>query len=419
MPEILHLDLDGFFVAVERQLDPALRGRPLIVGGQPDSHGRVIAASAEAGRAGVRPGLGLAVAAQRCPHAVFLDGSVDRYVEASAAVDELLRDPAITGGGVPIEWTAIDSVFLDVSGTRDRLGPGRRLAETIQTRLQSELGFDAAVGLAGTRIAAQIASRLSRPRGLLCILPGYDARILAPLDVGVLPDVTAAMRQRLMQLGVTTLDALARLDEVRAREILGGRAPVLQRWARAEDPRPVDGTAPPQSLSREVTFAAPEADQTRLAAVVVHVADVLGDRLRQMGWYTQTVTVRLRLAGAEDLPPERSPRPHVRDGVPSRWGSSELQVAQVASRTETLREATASAADLRAAAQALLKVLLRRRRVAGLGVTLSNLQRVGPQIPLFPRSVPAEGPSLRTRSGFRSLVEGRYLQRRPARRRAG
>ena len=99
MSEIIHVDLDGFFVAVERQLDPRLASRPIVIGGQPSTHGVVVAACAEAARRGVRPGLSLAIAAARCPDAAFLDGAVERYLEASAAVDEILRDPHTTGRG--------------------------------------------------------------------------------------------------------------------------------------------------------------------------------------------------------------------------------------------------------------------------------------------------------------------------------
>jgi DNA polymerase-4 len=91
MPEIVHIALEGFFVAVERLQNPSLCGRPLIIGGQPTGWGRVVAASAEARQRGVRPGLSLAIAAMRCPDAVFLDGAVERYLEASAAVDEIVR----------------------------------------------------------------------------------------------------------------------------------------------------------------------------------------------------------------------------------------------------------------------------------------------------------------------------------------
>ena len=213
MSDIIHVDLDGFFIAVERQLDPRLADRPIVIGGQPSTRGVVVAACPEAKRLGVRAGLSLAIAATRCPQAAFLDGSVERYLEASAAVDEILRDPVTVGANAAVEWTAIDSVFVELgtfspgggpssasrgtAASGSGAGDGLRVAERLRERMARELGFEVSCGVARTRAAAQIASRLSRPKGVLYTLPGYEARLLAPLDVGLLPDLrrrTAAPR---------------------------------------------------------------------------------------------------------------------------------------------------------------------------------------------------------------------------------
>jgi DNA polymerase-4 len=408
MPEILHIDLEGFFIAVERQLRPELAGRPVVIGGQPSAWGRVVAASPEAAVRGVRPGLSLAIAAERCRDAVFLDGAVDRYLEASAAVDELIRDPGLVGAAVPVEWAAIDSVFLDLSAAGPAVGHGRRIAERLQATIARELGFDVACGLAGTRIAAQVASRLSRPRGLLYVLPGYEGRLLASLDVGLLPDLTSGARQRLMQEGVATLGGLAAMDAQQARRVLGGRSGVWQQWARGIDPRPVDGGLPPRSLAREVTLAQAELDDAKAEAVVQHMVETLAARLRQMGWFAQTVSVRVRTATPA--------------AAPGRRPGLEPAASAAESRTLTMREATALERDLQATARALFRAVWRHRPLAGIGIVLSNLQRVGPQMPLFPVRRPSLADShdgVRSRSGFRALVEGRYLRARAPQRRVG
>ena len=307
MSEIIHVDLDGFFVAVERQLDPRLASRPVVIGGQPSTHGVVVAACAEAARRGVRPGLSLAIAAARCPDAAFLDGAVERYLEASAAVDEILRDPHTTGAGAAVEWTAIDSVFVQVGapvaasagasggvGSGGGSGDGLRVAERIRERLLRELGFEVSCGIATTRAAAQIASRISRPRGVLYALPGYEARLLAPLDIGLLPDLPAGARQRLVMERIMTLGDLAGVSDERAKALLGARGPSFVRWARGEDDRPIDRSQPPRSIAREVTLTHADAPEAELAEVVRHLADVLAMRLRSMGWFARTVTLRLR-----------------------------------------------------------------------------------------------------------------------------
>ena len=394
MSEIIHVDLDGFFVAVERQLDPRLASRPIVIGGQPSAHGVVIAACSEAARRGVRPGLSLAIAAARCPDAAFLDGAVERYLEASAAVDEILRDVHLTGAGAAVEWTAIDSVFVEVGG-----GDGLRIAERLRERLQRELGFEVSCGIAATRAAAQIASRISRPRGVLYALPGYEARLLAPLDVGLMPDLPTGARQRLVIEGIMTLGDLAGVCDERAKALLGTRGPSFVRWARGEDDRPIDRSQPPRSIAREVTLTHADAPEAELAEVVRHLADVLAMRLRSMGWFARTVTLRLRPASSGSASADGAPRPQ-----PNRLV-----------RSVTLREATALDEDLRAAAASLLKVLWRRQPVGGLGLVLSNLQPTGPQMPLFPLASQdgskATADTLRARSGLRVLVDQRYVSR--------
>jgi DNA polymerase IV len=379
--KICHLDLIDFLVTVERKQNPALRDKPVVVGGQPTGWGRVVAASMEAAMQGVRPGLSLAVAASRCPNAVFVDGAFDRYLDASAAIDELLRDI-----GVPVEWASIDSVFLDLTDCETKLGPARQIAEHVQQALRERLGFDASCGIASTKVAAQIASRLAQPTGLLYVLPGYERRFLAALDAHLLPDLPPGAPDRLKHAGVLTIGHLAKLDQGAADVLLGRRGAEFLRYARGEDERSVDGTAPPRSIARDLTLPMATADPLQLESATHYLAEALAGRLRRMSCFAQTVTVRVR--GGE---PERT-----------------------YARAMTLREATAADAELVVASRALLHTLRRQcRNVGSITIVLSNLQRSGAQMPLFPLAPPATRDrwmNVRTRSGFRALVDGRFLE---------
>jgi DNA polymerase IV len=404
---VLHMDVPDFLVSVERKHDPGLNGRPVIIGGQPTGWGRVVAASREAATRGVKAGMSLSVAASRCPTAVFLDGEFDRYLDASAAVDELLREPDL-----PVEWTSIDSVFLDVSphhltragGGTAGIQPGgcgcagtgpatsRQIAERLQAALRDQLGFEASCGIASTKIAAQIASRLARPAGLLYVLPGYEERLLSALDVALLPDLPPGMAPRLHREGVLTLGHLADLDPHTAEGLLGRRAGELVRLARGLDDRAVDGTAPPRCVARDITFPKPTQSPAELDSVVQHLTETLASRLRRIGCFAQTMTVRAR------------------GGTPERTYS----------RSTTLREATATDSDLVPVAHALLHLLRRprtgmaTRAVGGLSVVLSNLHQGGAQMPLFPLSRAAATASawtdLRSRASFQAVVRGHFTQ---------
>jgi DNA polymerase-4 len=395
--KICHFDLLDFLVTVERTQHPELRDKPVIIGGQPTGWGRVVAASIEAQMRGVRPGLSLAIAASRCPDAVFVDGAFDRYLDASAAIDELLRD-----AGVPVEWASIDSVFLDLSEShrsaqKPAQMPARQLAEQLQQALRERLGFEASCGIASTKVAAQIASRLAQPTGLLYVLPGYERRFLAALDVDLLPDLPPGASDRLKQAGVLTIGHFALLDQAAAETFVSRRALEFLRYARGEDERSVDGTAPPRSVARDVTLPEPTPDARQLESAAQYLTETLAGRLRRLNCFAQTVTVRVR------------------------GGSPERTYA----RATTLREATATDADLVTASRALLHLLRRQCRVIGsVTVALSNLQRSGAQMPLFPLAPPATRDrwmNVRSRSGFRALVDGRFLEHGvpPLRKRAG
>jgi hypothetical protein len=207
-----------------------------------------------------------------------------------------------------------------------------------------------------------------------------------------------------------TLGDLAGLSDERAKALLGTRGPAFVRWARGEDDRPVDRSQPPRSIAREVTLTHPDAAEAELAEVVRHLADVLAMRLRSMGWFARTVTLRVRpVAAAPSSPAGGAPDPGPAVGSSARLPPQRLV------RSITLREATAMGEDLRAAAASLLKVLWRRQPVGGLGLVLSNLQPTGPQMPLFPLARPeshsATADMLRVRSGLRVLVDQRYIPR--------
>jgi DNA polymerase-4 len=275
----------------------------------------------------------------------------------------------------------------------------RQVAERLQTALRDQLGFEAAVGIASTKIAAQIASRLARPSGLLYVLPGYEERLLAPLDVALLPDLPPGMGPKLHRASVMTLGHLALLDPLKAETLLGRRAGEFARLARGLDERKVDGAAPPRSVARDVTLPEATSSPAEMESIAQYLTETLAGRLRRMSCFAQTVTVRLR------------------------GGSPERTVA----RSTSLREATASDGDLVAAAHALLNTVRRQvRPVAAVSVVLSNLHHGGAQLPLFPLSPVATQDNswadLRGRAGFRALVHGHFVSQ-PAlgglRRRAG
>jgi DNA polymerase-4 len=291
------LDLDSFFVAVERSRRPELIGRPVIVGGRPGSRGMVAAASREARRCGIRVGMPLAQALVRCPDGVFLDGAFDAYFAASLHVDELLRRES-----PDIEWQSIDEVFVGLTpaaGPRGPVDPGARqrapidLVERIQKGVQ-DLGFDVSVGLARSKLVARIASKLGRPRGVVHVLDGYEARFLSPLKIEMLPGVDPALAGRLRAAGIRRLGQIVKLSEPQLALLAGRAGATLARQAAGIDASRIRRTAMPPARIEEYQLAAPSADAGTIHAALRSEVERLGRELRSRGVFARTLSLRLR-----------------------------------------------------------------------------------------------------------------------------
>ncbi|HVM40818.1 MAG TPA: DNA polymerase IV, partial [Acidimicrobiia bacterium] len=249
-PSILHVDLDAFFASVEQLLDPALRGRPVVVGGT-GNRGVVAAASYEARAFGIGSAMPTARARRLCPHAVFVPPRIDVYQGYSERVFAVFADVTPL-----VEGLSLDEAFLDVAGAAHLFGPGPDVARLIRRRVKDEVGLVCSVGVATTKHLAKLASAAAKPDGLLVVEPGTELEFLHPLPVERLWGVGPATRSRLDRIGVKTVGDLAALGEdalVRALGAAHGRH--LHALAHNRDPRPVTPSRPTKSISAEETFA--------------------------------------------------------------------------------------------------------------------------------------------------------------------
>ena len=342
---IAHIDVDSFLVAVERARNPELTGRAVVIGGRPGSRGLVASASREARRAGIRPGMPLEQASIRCPDAVFLAGAFDAYLAAARHVDDILRRESSD-----IEWNAIDDVFVGMAGD------AVRAVERIQQRLQS-MGLDAGCGLARTKVVARIASRLARPRGVLHVLNGYEARFLSPLKIEMLPGVDAAIAQRLRAGGIRRLGQLAHLSPAQIAPLAGRAAATLARQAAGLDFTPLHRASLPPASLEDRLLAEPTADADVLHRAIDERVAHLAHELRIRGMYARTITVRLHYAD----------------------GRSE-------SRSTRLSEPSALTEVLQTTAWELLAQRARPERlVRAVGVSGTGLLDAAGEVALFPR----------------------------------
>lgn len=347
---IIHLDLDAFFVAVERLDNPALIGVPVIVGGRPEVRGVVASASYEARRFGVHSAMPTARALRLCPDAVVVSGHRGRYSEMSDRVMALL------GEYTPlIEPISIDEAFLDVTGTEAHYGPPGKLAAAIQVRVEEELKLSASLGVGTNKLIAKVASDFRKPHGITVVEPGTEAAFLAPMPIRKLWGVGQVMERRLAELGITTIGDLARLpcDElVRCFGLASGEG--LYRASHGIDESPVTPEHEAKSLSREETFARDVRDEAVLRRELLRLSDEVAWRLRRHHLRARTVTLKLRYADFSTL-----------------------------TRQTTLSDPTDSGPVIDAHAAVLLEQAWDRRPVRLIGVGGSNLVQGGRQLSLF------------------------------------
>lgn len=285
---IVHVQLVDFFMAVERGARPDLDGRPLIVGGLHAGRGFVALASEEARARGVRTGMRMTDALAAVPDAVCLPGSIERYLEVSAQIDERLRRYTAW-----IEWSAVDEAWLRWEGRGGMRTPS---IDDVREQLARDFGISTAVGVGSTKAVAAVAARLVAPSGLLLVLPGYEARLLAPLDLKRLPGLSGEQMSRLRDRGVHSLGELASLDDTALVEAIGRGGSVLARHALGLDDRPLSAAEVPKGIARAAVFGSCGASQARGA--VTRLAEQAAAALRRSSHAARQIRLRVRdLAG--------------------------------------------------------------------------------------------------------------------------
>ena len=288
---ILHVDLDAFFAAVEQRDDPALRGKPVLVGGSV-RRGVVAAASYEARRYGVFSAMPMAEALRRCPQAIVVPHRFDRYHQASRQFSAILGDYSPL-----VESLSLDEAFVDVTASRALHGDGLTIARAIKDRVRRELELCASVGVAPTKFAAKIGSDIDKPDGLRVIAPDELLRFLHALPVSRLWGVGKVTQDRLTELGLATIGDVARFPEaVLCRRLGVTLGQHLAALARGEDARDVVSEVEPVSIGHEETFDDDLASAEELAPHLIEQADRVAARLRAADLRARVVMVKIKHA---------------------------------------------------------------------------------------------------------------------------
>lgn len=330
LAHICCLDLDTFFVSVERLLDPSLIGKPVIVGASPGQRGVVTACSYEVRELGVHSGMSATDAHKLAPHAIYLPTRHKLYSPYALRVREVLErfTPAV-------QTASIDEFYLDFAGCERLYGrPGDRDADATVARvvaelrqcIQDEIGLPASGGIGATRSIAKIASRLAKPAGVFMVRPDQVRPLIGPMSVRAWPGIGTVTEQRLLDAGVQTIDQLLALPAGRHRATFGGLADSVRRGLGPDratglgpdrpafrEHDPVGHTA--GSISNERTFMADLSDWRAINDQVRALAERVAWRARKRSIRARTITLKLRWSDFQTITRARTVQPTNDDQV--------------------------------------------------------------------------------------------------------
>jgi DNA polymerase-4 len=288
---IAHVDMDAFFVEVERLRRPELHGVPVAVGGA-GSRGVVASASYEARHYGIRSAMPMIHARRRCPHLRVVPPDHRRYAEISGRVFAVLESFTPL-----VEPLSVDEAFLDIGGLRHHYASPAEIGEAVRGAIRAGTGLPASVGIATIKLLAKLASEDAKPDGLLVVAKGTERAYLHPKPVRALWGVGEATYARLEELGVQTVGDLSRVPRSTLERRLGGAlGGLLAALADAEDDRPVTPGSAAKSISVEETFPEDLEDAAAVERELLRLSRRLASRLRRAGMAARTVSLKVRFA---------------------------------------------------------------------------------------------------------------------------
>jgi DNA polymerase-4 len=296
MRRIVHLDMDAFYASVEQRDDPRLRGKPVAVGGRPESRGVVAAASYEARAFGVRSAMPMARAIRLCPGLHVVRPDFERYRAASAQVMAILRSCTPL-----VEPLSLDEAYLDVTDNAWGEPLGTNVARRLKAMIREQTGLTASAGVAPNKFLAKIASGWRKPDGLTVIAPERVEAFLQELPVEALWGVGPVTARKLRAIGINKLVEVRGVDRAALHDVVGSLADWLVQLAHGEDPRPVEPHRESKSSSSENTYAQDLVDAPTIRAEIDRMARENAEWLSRHRLVARSIAIKVRYAGFETV----------------------------------------------------------------------------------------------------------------------
>jgi DNA polymerase-4 len=284
------LDLDAFFVSVERILNPALNGKPVIVGAKPeDGRGVVAACSYEARQYGLHSAMPIKQAYRLCPNGIYLHGTHGEYGRYSKAVKNILGKYA-----PQIEQASVDEFYMDFTGTKHIYGSMYMFAVKLQKEISDKLSLPCSIGIGSNKTIAKICSDYAKPKGITYVLPGMEKEFLAPLPVETIPGVGKVTLQELHKKGIYKIKDITNLSENYFLTAFGKYGSALWKKANGEGKEYLNPPHKRKSISKERTYGKDENSRTKIETTLFKLTGEVCQLLRNKNWQAATVSIKLR-----------------------------------------------------------------------------------------------------------------------------
>ncbi|MGM0444942.1 MAG: DNA polymerase IV [Bacillota bacterium] len=287
---IIHVDMDAFFAAVEQLDNPKLKGKPVIIGGiSLDNRGVVSTASYEARKFGIHSAMPIAQAKKLCPYGIYLPGRGKRYSELSNQIFEILKQ--ITP---KIEKVSIDEAYLDIKGCHRLYGDSYQIAKLIKEKVKNQTGLICSVGVASNKFLAKIASDLEKPDGLCVIKDKEIAEVLDDLSISTIPGVGKKTAKRLNDIGIYKIKDLKRLKIKELKDLFGKHGLLLYDLIRGKDSREVSTVQEIKSVSNETTFSEDIIDMDLILKYLLKLSQKVTRRIRKKNLVGNTIFIKVK-----------------------------------------------------------------------------------------------------------------------------
>jgi len=294
--KIIHVDMDAFFASVEQRDSPEYRGKPLIVGGKPNSRGVVAACSYEARKFGIRSAMPCSKAYRLCPEAIFVPPRFEAYREVSGKIREVFWRYASQ-----VEPLSLDEAYLDVSYTESFGGSATRIAQAIKNEILAETGLVASAGVSYNKFLAKIASDMDKPDGLYVIKPEQGKAFVAALPVGKFFGVGPATEAKMHEHNIYTGQDLLAWTEDELQRVFGKPANYYYQAVRGIDLRPVRSSRERKSLGKETTFREDILDVDELLRHIDGLAEKVFERLNAQDLQPKTITLKVKYSNFKQV----------------------------------------------------------------------------------------------------------------------